>query len=461
MAGKYVTSVRRRDCVYTYLNRANKTNGNTSGVLPRPYVRYQDMIGNWLVVNPSITTDFFPLQTTYSYRSIGSPLGPKQSEWAEIMSRPSGPLSSYSRYDTGHLFTTAQEQIHTSHPSFSKKFSNGFEFSGPLLVRTESDPANNFGLPALPAFDSSYYGKRLLAAAVPTVPQTNLLTTAAEILREGISIPGRNIIDALRNQTGLLRGAGSEYLNAQFGWLPLMSEFNKLLKSVVNASEMVANLERNSGRLVRRRRSMPISRTVTQSNLVHKTRLLLAGGSLLDSSNYHGLWQSVPDNTGQLASIVKQTSDEIWLSAQFAYYLDPGKDLKGKFARYGLLANHLLGLRLTPEVLWELTPWSWLVDYFVDLGSAFKLYSQFSNDSLVMRYGYLMRKTSQKVTVSATFPPFKDGQTIRVTTTREKVIKNRYRATPYGFGLDPNGFSVRQWAILAALGFSKAPRSLP
>jgi hypothetical protein len=39
-------------------------------------------------------------------------------------------------------------------------------------------------------------------------------------------------------------------------------------------------------------------------------------------------------------------------------------------------------------------------------------------------------------------------------------VKKRLRATPYGFGLDPNwsDFTDRQLSILGALGITRAPR---
>lgn len=458
MVGKYVTTTRRIDSPYGKLNTCrDRVNWSTGSMPERP--RFSITNGA-SYTHPIMLPDYFPLQTTTSYRSVGSPLGPSQDEVASILSKPQR-LIDYSPYDTGHTFSTSKEYILTSHPWYVKNFSSGDSFQGPLSVDTSSIVGKWNGLPALPTFDQNYFGRLLISQAAPTVPHANLLTTAAEILREGISLPGRNLIETFRSQTGLLRGVGGEYLNAQFGWLPLLSEFQNVLKSVLNTSKILSDFEANSGLWVRRRRSIPIFKEASSSAGTNRTRLGLAGGSILDGSALADLWQSVPSNTGSLATVTKQVSREIWFSGAFSFYLQPDKGLAERFTRYGQLANHLLGLRLTPEVLWELTPWSWLVDYFVDIGRALKLVSLFSNDGLVMKYGYLMCKTTQNVTVTATFPPFKDGTSVTVSTARNRVVKSRYRATPYGFGLDPTGFSNRQWAILGALGLSKAPKTLP
>jgi len=39
-------------------------------------------------------------------------------------------------------------------------------------------------------------------------------------------------------------------------------------------------------------------------------------------------------------------------------------------------------------------------------------------------------------------------------------VKKRVKATPYGFGLDTDAFTPRQWAILGSLGISRGSRLL-
>ncbi len=210
MAGKYVTTSRRqKNPQMGYLDASNYETGNTANSAVRPFFRYSS--GSLFYPNMQ---SVFPFQTTYSYRSVGSPLGPKQDELASILATPQR-LSTYSPYDTGHEFNSSREFLTTSHPRFRKTFTNQSGFEGPLYWQ-------NPGFMSLPPFDPGYTGRLLIAQAAPTVPQANLLTTAAEVLREGISLPGKNILGALREQSSLLRGVGGEYLNAQFGWLPLM-----------------------------------------------------------------------------------------------------------------------------------------------------------------------------------------------------------------------------------------------
>jgi hypothetical protein len=79
-----------------------------------------------------------------------------------------------------------------------------------------------------------------------------------------------------------------------------------------------------------------------------------------------------------------------------------------------------------------------------------------SNDSLVLRWGYIMCHYTCRDTYLL------DGVAVKGSTggprsqTFVTDVKTRYRATPYGFGLDIASFSPRQWAILGALGISRA-----
>jgi hypothetical protein len=46
------------------------------------------------------------------------------------------------------------------------------------------------------------------------------------------------------------------------------------------------------------------------------------------------------------------------------------------------------------------------------------------------------------------------GKPVQLSQTFGTIQKIRRKATPYGFGLNPNTFSTRQWAIIAALGLT-------
>jgi hypothetical protein len=118
------------------------------------------------------------------------------------------------------------------------------------------------------------------------------------------------------------------------------------------------------------------------------------------------------------------------------------------------------GFNITPEILWELTPWSWLADWETNMGTVLHNLSAFAQDGLVMRWGYAMEEKISSVTYDLSGGRFFNGESTDCTQTFETIRRQRWNATPYGFGLNPDGFTARQWSILAALGISRAPKTL-
>jgi len=161
-------------------------------------------------------------------------------------------------------------------------------------------------------------------------------------------------------------------------------------------------------------------------------------------------------------SLKKHTLKDVWFSGAYTYHLPTDDGLIGRLERYEAEADRLLGIELTPAVLWELTPWSWLVDWLFDIGNLFQTSTLLSSDGLGLKYGYLMCHTRETHTYSWQ----KGIQFINGTSsgpiynTLRRETKERVKATPYGFGSAVTGFTSHQWAILGALGLTKAPNVL-
>jgi hypothetical protein len=145
----------------------------------------------------------------------------------------------------------------------------------------------------------------------------------------------------------------------------------------------------------------------------------------------------------------------VWFSGSFTYYVTPGISAS-KLAAYEAAANRLLGVRLTPDLVWALSPWSWLIDWFVDLGALISGLQQIVLDGAVMWYGYVMAHTTvDHHYVLNHIRPRNMSQEVTLWQTFRTETKQRVRATPFGFGASPNALSMKQWSILAALGISR------
>jgi len=233
-----------------------------------------------------------------------------------------------------------------------------------------------------------------------------------------------------------------EYLNLQFGWDPLVKDIRAAVVASHKTLQLLKQYERNRGRVVRRRFNFPDIHSYTKTDMGSVTPSPSISSGFYDS--YFG-------------KLTKETefTQSTWFSGAFTYYVTPGLSAS-KVAAYESAMNHLLGTRLTPRLLWELAPWSWLSDWFVDTGSLINNLQSQILDGSVMWYGYVMAKQTKTDTYSLSgyklkFPHV--SPTLSQSFTAE--IKQRVRATPFGFGSSPNSFTMKQWSILAALGISR------
>ena len=287
-------------------------------------------------------------------------------------------------------------------------------------------------------------GTALIARSIPTNPTVDSSVGLAELFREGIpSMIGSTL---LRSRVGFLRGLGSEYLNYEFGWKPLVSDVRNAAKAIIESEAILKQLTRDSGKNVRRRRHFLPVRTVTTATQRSY------GYPRATESGYW--WNST---TTQLTD---EYTRNTWFSGCYTFEYDPGN--LSEISKIATQARILYGAQLNPEVLWNLAPWSWLVDWFANVGPLLHNVSAFQNDQLVLRYGYVMDRNQRSFTQVTNCVPGNSGNKLP---TRYREIfqldwKRRKKATPYGFGIASSSFTIRQWAILSALGITRAPKTL-
>jgi hypothetical protein len=280
---------------------------------------------------------------------------------------------------------------------------------------------------------------------IPTKPRAQALQFAVE-LRQLPSIP---LIGALKRKglyfRNLHREIGNEYLNVQFGWKPYISDVKKITKSTLDLKKAVRQFLRdgNAKKLVRRMHRFPTTKTassVTDIGVDSPMPILWSsfffpGGRLR--------WQTV-------------TTTETWFSAGYTYYVPPmSTDWLSNIKRGEQIVNHLYGTRVDPSSLWELAPWTWLLDYFGNAGDIANNLARFSQDHLVAKYAYIMQKVTQDK--SYTWSGLaKSGPAVTTSCTLTAVSKQRTRANPYGFAFNA-ALTSHQASIIGALGFSRLP----
>lgn len=286
-------------------------------------------------------------------------------------------------------------------------------------------------------------GATAISRCKPTASSAELSVALGEGLREGV--PAIPTIQTWRDRTLKARNAGSEYLNIQFGWAPLVSEVTNFGNAVANHRDILDQYDADRGKLIRRRYEFPVESSSSDEYL----GLAAPVGA---SAN-----QGIPGTTSQPGKWTKNTTTikRRWFSGAFRYGVPQGSDPFSRARAFGAEADRLFGLSLTPDVLWNLAPWSWAVDWVTNTGDVLSNVGDVASQGLVMQYGYMMEHTITKVTYSLTGATI-CGEAVQVPDAVLTVeSKQRIRANPFGFGITWDGLSSFQASILAALGISR------
>lgn len=315
-------------------------------------------------------------------------------------------------------------------------------YSGPIMALNPSGPSNSWWPPYNNADLTSQmlkWGTTAIANTIPTNPSVGVGQLIGESMERLPRLPGAAI---LGRPGRVSKKFADEYLNYEFGLKPLINDVQGIAQTVKDTNRILAQLERDSGRLVRRRYSAPVERKVEV---------------VVTPSQYpYPAMNAAIHGPSQTRTRTRTTETRMWFSGAYTYYYAQGDNLSARLRRSEQAANRLFGLRLDPSLIWELSPWSWAADWVTNAGDVLRNISAFSRDGLVLRWGYVM--CTQTITDTYTLPwSLMGGSSGIAEQSFTTTVKKRLKATPYGFGLDPNwsDLSSRQLAILGALGISR------
>jgi len=303
------------------------------------------------------------------------------------------------------------------------------------------------------------WGTKAIAKVAPTKSNASIATALIE-LRDGLpKMPGR----ALKNARGfkdLSKVGPEEFLNYVFGLVPTLSDIRSIASAIVNQKKILDQFQRDNDKVVRRRYGFPLRSSVENwsSGSLPASRLSpVPMGWEAPGSN------SLPENMFLSASAERTLSkqEKIWFSGAFRYHLASTDSQWGRIERTSQLMAHLLGARLDAETMWAAMPWSWLVDWFSDTGDIISNATHAILDGQLLQYGYVMCETTQYSTITSKNVTSSSGQSFGdITTAFISRRKQRVKATPYGFGLNPDSFLPQQWGILSSLGMTRGVNKL-
>jgi hypothetical protein len=356
----------------------------------------------------------------------------------------------YPSWDLGNPFWTSKQECFNRCGFIKRGYYDAFNDRNDIGSRFYAVNPNLTVNPYPPAeprlnydADLDAFGTYAIGEVAPTKPHAGLLTALGEIRNDGLpKIPGLLFLRDRKAQA-----LGDEYLNYTFGVAPTVSDIKDIAGSIKKHASILKKFLSESDTDQHRRYTGPTVVSTVREDLGLKTPFPFFGGH-----GYQGIsWPLTKTTT---------TRKSTWFSGCFNYHLDLGTGLVGHIEAVEQKANHLLGTRLTPEVLWNLTPWTWMLDWFGNIGGIMHNLSLFAEDGLQMQYGYVMQTTVTEYSYEMV-PNFifnrSDIRPIPLATTFRTTVKRRRPASPFGFGVHGTDLSPKQIAILGALGISRVP----
>jgi hypothetical protein len=282
-------------------------------------------------------------------------------------------------------------------------------------------------------FPPDAWGAEAYAKMKPTKPSFSGLNSLYEL---------RELAQTLEGRARNLREISSYWVGLQFGWKPLLSDILGLVNHQRKTEARLKQLLRDNGRPVRRRI------TLVETNDTVST----------DFTSYSAFNPVLVTQFYRKQPTVRQirsSTDKVWASARFRYWLPGGpQDIKWKRK---MLAR-IYGLYPSPSVIYNAIPWSWLVDWFSNVGDIVENLEVGVADRLAADYFYVMREKSWFVTNTATgYFTRRNGEPCQFTGSSTFHANSKYRAKgdPFGFATSQNDLSLMQLSILGALGISK------
>jgi hypothetical protein len=291
-------------------------------------------------------------------------------------------------------------------------------------------------LDPVPFVDGADWGATAYARMKPDRPNFQALNAIYE-LRE---LPGMFQQRFLSNG---LNAIGDYYLALKFGWEPLLRDIRNFVLTQMNAQKTLQQLLRDEGRPVRR-------------------KIILADTSRelgrLDGSGYQNLPTFVTQfyNGVGTSRYVDSQKDKIWAAAQFKYWLPPGpRDVNWTRA----MKARIFGLYPSPAVVWNALPWTWLIDWFANVGDVLSNMQTTLADRCAADYFYVMHHAEYHRVFTTTQSYFQDKTFAPITVTCNAELtsgsKSRSHGDPFGFATPEANLSGVQLSILGALGLSR------
>lgn len=265
----------------------------------------------------------------------------------------------------------------------------------------------------------------------------------------GLLDPRSRISPNTKNLGIMKPGAiADQYLNQQFGWAPFVSDLGKFYKNCQDFSGYYEKLKRDNGKWKHVRRTL--------KDEVQRTLLASGTGLRCEPAGY--VMENLLCRPGQARwEVWEEKYTLITTSGEFKYYI-PDQDSNYPNDHPGLSEMYawltMQGLRISPSSVWRATPWTWLIDWELNIGRNLDRVTEALYDGVVSKYLYVMGHTVRDVVLYQTIP-FISGDVLATFRRRVEVKQRIASGSPFGFDSPWETLTPWRLSILAALGISK------
>jgi hypothetical protein len=271
----------------------------------------------------------------------------------------------------------------------------------------------------------------------PTKPSFSYLNSVYELK----DLPG--MLRQRLHKNGL-KNIGSYYLALKFGWQQLFQDIARMCTLQQRVQKRLAWLIAHNGQPVKRHVNMVDTRTDYGMS---------AGSSygafqpVLPTQFYH----STPTYRN-----IEWSTDKVWAKGTFRFWLPDGpRDINWTRKMLSALDGSSFP---SPSQIYNAIPWTWLIDWFGNLGDVIDNIDAGVAKGLAADHWYVMREVKylRQFCANGEFNQ-RDGSILKVSGTSWATATEMYRSKgdPFGFATSFNSLNGSQLAILGALGLSK------
>jgi hypothetical protein len=294
--------------------------------------------------------------------------------------------------------------------------------------------------------------KRSLQAMLPGIrPQLSLINSVIE-LKDFKTLP-RTIsrITALAKRSGnvlrrVLGGGADVYLQKEFNIVPLLSDIAGIQRALKNTSEQVKRLLTLERKVLTRHFYAPLDPKTYQGQR--------------DTSSNFGPSVVINGSPGRLAGNFKAyrtvTYDKAQFHAEIQYSYFLSEFQRENAAILGLA--DALGVNLNPAILWNALPWSFVVDWVIDVSRWLDQFKVGNLEPVTVIHRYLWsseirRRTRVDIETNLDVPTLPKPM-VHAVDSVESTYKRELGSVSFS-DITTSGVSLKEFSLAGALALSR------